>query len=45
MNKETDSATDRIFKKLNKDQKGHAMRICSYMEKHGIPAQPKNGEF
>ncbi|GBD99198.1 hypothetical protein BMS3Abin07_01231 [bacterium BMS3Abin07] len=43
MSKETSSRIDNIFKQLNKDDKDHAMRICSYMENHGIPLQSKNG--
>jgi len=37
MNKETNLKIDDIFKRLNKDDKDHALRISSYMEKHGIP--------
>ena len=36
MDEEANSAADRIFKRLNKDDKEHAMRIRFYMEKHGI---------
>lgn len=39
MNEEANSAADRIFKRLNKDDKEHAMRIRFYMEKHGIPIE------
>ena len=39
MNKEESLKIDDIFKQLNKDDKDHAMRISSYMEKHDIPLQ------
>ena len=39
MEKEANSATDNIFKELNKGDKDHAMRICRYMEEHGILVQ------
>ena len=39
MDKEANSATDNIFKELNKGDKDHAMRICRYMEEHGILVQ------
>ena len=35
--KEANLKIDDIFKRLNKDDKDHALRISSYMEKHGIP--------
>ena len=37
MNKEENLKIDDIFKRLNKDDKDHAQRISSYMEKHDIP--------
>ncbi|OQY11554.1 MAG: hypothetical protein B6I31_04700 [Desulfobacteraceae bacterium 4572_19] len=43
IDEEVNSTTDKIFKKLNKDDKDHAMRIRSYMEKHGITGQSENG--
>jgi ferritin len=43
MDEEANSTTDKIFKQLNKDDKEHAMRIRSYMEKHGISIQSDNG--
>ena len=39
MDKEANSTTDNIFKELNKGDKDHAMRICRYMEEHGISVQ------
>jgi hypothetical protein len=36
MEKNLDSDVDRIFKQLNKDDKDHAARIKSYMERQGI---------
>lgn len=39
MDKEANSTTDNIFKELNKGDKDHAMRICRYMEEHGILVQ------
>jgi ferritin len=39
MDKEANSATDNLFKELNKGDKDHAMRISRYMEEHGIPIQ------
>ena len=44
MDEESNSTIDNIFKKLNKDDKNHAMRIRSYMEKHGITVQSENGQ-
>ena len=42
MNKEVNLKIDDIFKRLNKDDKDHALRISSYMEKHGIPWKTEN---
>ncbi len=42
MDRETNSTIDEIFKKLNNDDKDHAKRIRSYMEKHGITVQSEN---
>jgi ferritin len=39
MDKEANSTTENIFKKLNKDDKEHALRIRGYMETHGISVQ------
>ena len=36
MGKNLESDVDRIFRQLNKDDKDHAIRIKSYMERHGI---------
>jgi ferritin len=36
INKKESSTLDNIFKRLNKDDKDHAQRISSYMEKQGI---------
>ncbi|HIJ89408.1 MAG: hypothetical protein OEV89_00935 [Desulfobulbaceae bacterium] len=39
MNKEEDLIIGNIFRKLNKDDKEHAMRIRTYMQEHGISVQ------
>lgn len=44
MDRETNSTIDEIFKKLKNDDKDHAMRIRSYMEKHGITVQSENAQ-
>jgi len=36
MEKKADTQVIKIFQKLNKDDKDHAIRLRSYMEKHGI---------
>jgi len=43
MSQESSLTIEKIFKELNRDDKDHAMRIRSYMEKHGIPVQSENG--
>ena len=42
MDEEASSTVDRIFKRLNEDDKEHAIRIRFYMEKHGIPIESDN---
>lgn len=39
MNKETELKIDHIFQQLNKDDKDHANRISSYMNRNSIPLQ------
>ena len=41
MDEETNSTTYNTFKKLNKFNKKHTSLIRSYMEKHGIPLNPR----
>lgn len=36
MEKQTESTIDQVFQRLNREDKDHATRIRSYMEKHGI---------
>jgi hypothetical protein len=42
MTSEADSEMDRIFKRLNQDDKDHAKRIQSYMTQHNI-AESRDG--
>jgi hypothetical protein len=39
MEEKNNSKIDSIFKRLNNDDKDHALRISSYMEENGIPNQ------
>ena len=39
MNNEQSMKINNIFKQLNKDDKDHATRIATYMEKHDLPLQ------
>ena len=42
MKKETESRIDGVFQRLNREDKDHAARIRSYMEKHGIESPRRN---
>jgi ferritin len=44
MDAEANSKVYQIFKDLNQYNKEHAMRLRSYMEKHGIPIQSESGQ-
>ncbi|MBT8762374.1 hypothetical protein KFV02_00305 [Desulfohalobiaceae bacterium Ax17] len=44
MEKKTDVQLIKIFQKLNKDDKNHATRLRSYMEKHGIRIRKPNDD-
>lgn len=42
MDKESNSEIDEVFKKLNKDDRDHAVRLRSYAESHGIQLQSED---
>jgi hypothetical protein len=42
MKKVAESGIDEVFQRLNRADKDHASRICSYMEKHGIESPRRN---
>jgi hypothetical protein len=41
MNQETELKIVNIFQQLNRDDKDHANRISSYMNRNNIPLQPE----
>jgi len=43
MDENSSSVADEIFKRLNQDDKEHAIRIRSYMKTNGIPIESNNG--
>ncbi len=44
MEEESDSGIKKIFKKLNQDDKEHALRIRTYMKNNGVSLQSENGQ-